>query len=154
ATKRLAEYAASLRYEDIPQDVRRRVVDAIADTAAVIMYGGKLEWSKIVIAHAQRTGPNGKSAILGAGNVRVQAPSAALAHGTMAHAFEMDNLTDPDSGSHPGASMFSSGLAIAQERGLSGKDLVTAMAAGAEVMIRVGRAAKGTLEPRGFHAPG
>jgi 2-methylcitrate dehydratase PrpD len=154
ATKRLAEYAASLRYEDIPQDVRRRVVDAIADTAAVIMYGGKLEWSKIVIAHAQRTGPNGKSAILGAGNVRVQAPSAALAHGTMAHAFEMDNLTDPDSGSHPGASMFSAGLAIAQERGLSGKDLVTAMAAGAEVMIRVGRAAQGTLEPRGFHAPG
>ena len=28
------------------------------------------------------------------------------------------------------------------------------MTAGAEVMIRVGRAAKGSLEPRGFHAPG
>ncbi len=50
--------------------------------------------------------------------------------------------------------MFSAGLAVAQERGLGGRELVTAMTAGAEVMIRIGRAAKGTLEPRGFHAPG
>jgi 2-methylcitrate dehydratase PrpD len=153
-TKRLAAYAAGLRYEDIPAPVRQRMVNAITDTAGVILYGGKLQWSEIVIAHAKRTGPGGKSAILGAGNATVQAPSAALAHGTMAHAFEMDNLTDPDSGSHPGASMFSAGLAVAQERGLSGRDLVAAMTAGAECMIRIGRAAKGTLEPRGFHAPG
>src|SRR5262245_59332407 len=71
----------------------------------------------------------------------------------MAHAFELDNLTNPDSGSHPGAAMMSSGLAVAQERGLSGRDLIGAMATGAEVMIRIGHAAKGTLEPRGFHAP-
>ena len=99
-------------------------------------------------------GPNGKSHILGTGGVMVQAPSAALAHGAMTHAFELDNLTDPDSGSHPGASMFSSGLAVAQERGLGGRELITGMTAGAEVMIRIGHAAKGTLEPRGFHAPG
>jgi 2-methylcitrate dehydratase PrpD len=153
-TKRLAQYAAALRYEDIPAAIRQRIVNAITDTAAVILYGGKLPWSEIIIAHAKRTGPGGKSAILGTGNLTVQAPSAALAHGAMAHAFEMDNLTDPDSGSHPGASMFSAGLAIAQERGSSGRDLVTAMTAGAECMIRIGRAAKGTLEPRGFHAPG
>ena len=39
-------------------------------------------------------------------------------------------------------------------RGLGGRDLIVGMTAGAEVMIRIGRAAKGTLEPRGFHAPG
>jgi 2-methylcitrate dehydratase PrpD len=153
-TKKLAQYAAALRYDDIPAAIRQRIVNAITDTAAVILYGGKLPWSAIVIAHAKRTGPGGKSAILGSGSITVQAPSAALAHGAMAHAFEMDNLTDPDSGSHPGASMFSAGLAIAQERGLSGRELVAAMTAGAEAMIRIGRAAKGTLEPRGFHAPG
>ena len=153
-TKRLAAYAAALRYEDIPQAVRQRIKDAITDTAAVILYGGKLPWSEIIIAHAKRTGPGGKSAILGTGLTNVQAPSAALAHGAMAHAFEMDNLTNPDSGSHPGAAMFSAGLAVAQERGLSGRELITAMTAGAETMIRIGRAANGTLEPRGFHAPG
>src|SRR5215467_14073621 len=73
-TKRLAAYAAGLRYEDIPAPVRQRIVNAITDTAGVILYGGKLQWSEIVIAHAKRTGPGGKSAILGMGNVTVQAP--------------------------------------------------------------------------------
>ena len=153
-TTRLAQYAAALRYEDIPAEVKLRIKNTIIDTVAVILYGGQLPWSQMVIAHAKRTGPGGKSAILGGGGVKVQAPSAALAHGTMAHAFELDNLTDPNSGSHPGAAMFSSGLAVAQERGLSGRDLMLAMTAGAEVMIRIGLAAKGSLEPRGFHAPG
>jgi 2-methylcitrate dehydratase PrpD len=153
-TRQLAQYASALRYEDIPADARLRVKNTIIDTVAVILYGGKLPWSQTVIAHAKRTGPNGKSAILGGGGANVQAPSAALAHGTMAHAFELDNLTDPNSGSHPGAAMFSSGLAIAQERGLGGRDLVLAMTSGGEVMIRIGLAAKGSLEPRGFHAPG
>ncbi|MEA2824730.1 MAG: hypothetical protein QOF03_1212 [Alphaproteobacteria bacterium] len=153
-TPKLAAYAAALRYEEIPPEVKQRIKDCITDTVAVILYGGKLPWSQMVIAHAKRTGPNGKSHILGTGGVTVQAPSAALAHGAMTHAFELDNLTDPDSGSHPGASMFSSGLAVAQERGLGGAALITGMTAGAEVMIRIGHAAKGTLEPRGFHAPG
>jgi len=153
-TTRLAQYASALRYEEIPAEVKLRVKNTIIDTVAVVLYGGQLPWSKMVIAHAKRTGPGGKSAILGGGGVNVQAPSAALAHGTMAHAFELDNLTDPNSGSHPGAAMFSSGLAVAQERGLSGRDLMLAMTAGGEVMIRIGLAAKGSLEPRGFHAPG
>jgi hypothetical protein len=109
-TPKLAAYAAGLRYEEIPAEVKQRIKDCITDTVAVILYGGKLPWSQMVIAHAKRTGPNGKSHILGTGGVMVQAPSAALAHGAMTHAFELDNLTDPDSGSHPGAAMFSSGL--------------------------------------------
>jgi 2-methylcitrate dehydratase PrpD len=153
-TTALAEYTAKFRYDDAPAEVRQRVKDCITDTVAVILYGGKLPWSQMIIAHAKRTGPNGKSHILGTGATAVQAPSAALAHGAMTHAFELDNLTNPDSGSHPGATMFSAGLAVAQERGLSGRALVEGMIAGAETMIRVGRAAKGTLEPRGFHAPG
>jgi 2-methylcitrate dehydratase PrpD len=152
-TIQLAEYAAGLRYDDIPDPVKQRIKNCITDTVAVILFGGQLPWSHIVIAHAKRYGRGGQSAILGTGET-VHAPSAALAHGAMAHAFEMDNLTDPNSGSHPGAVLFSSGLALAQERGLSGRALITAMTAGAEVMIRVGRAANGTLEPHGFHAPG
>jgi len=153
-TPKLAAYAAGLKYEDISPQVRQRIKDCITDTVAVILYGGKLPWSQMVIAHAHRSGAGGKSHILGTGGMTVYAPSAALAHGAMTHAFELDNLTNPDSGSHPGAAMFSSGLAVAQERGSSGRDLITGMTAGAEVMIRIGRAAKGTLEPRGFHAPG
>ena len=37
---------------------------------------------------------------------------------------------------------------------MSGRDVVAAFVAGAEVMIRIGRATKHTNEARGFHAPG
>src|SRR4029077_11514959 len=80
-TPKLAAYAANLRYEEIPDAVKQRIKDCITDTVAVILYGGKLPWSQMVIAHAKRTGPGGKSHILGAGSTTVQAPSAALAHG-------------------------------------------------------------------------
>jgi 2-methylcitrate dehydratase PrpD len=72
----------------------------------------------------------------------------------MTHAFELDSLTKPDSGSHPGATVFTAALAVAEDRGLSGRDLLTAFVAGAESMFRIGHATKHTNEARGFHAPG
>jgi 2-methylcitrate dehydratase PrpD len=50
--------------------------------------------------------------------------------------------------------MFTAALAVAQERGLGGRELLAAFVAGAEVMIRIGRATKHSNETRGFHAPG
>jgi len=154
ATMRLAEYAAALEYESVPASVLQRAKDCIADTVATIISGADLPWSRMIVAYAQRTGAGGRSRILCAGDVAVHAPSAALAHGALTHAFELDNLTKPDSGAHPGAALFSSALAVAQERALGGKDLLTAFIAGAETMIRIGRATKHTNEARGFHAPG
>jgi 2-methylcitrate dehydratase PrpD len=153
-TRRLADYASSLRYEDIPADVIQRAKDSIADTVAVIMFGGDLPWSRMIAAYAKANGGGGRSRILGAGAPLVHAPSAALANGAFAHAFEMDNLTKPNSGSHPGATMLSSALAVAQERGGGGRELLTAFVAGAEVMIRIGVATKHSNEEHGFHAPG
>ena len=66
----------------------------------------------------------------------------------------MDNLTWPNTGVHPGATMAMPALAVAQERGLSGRALLEAVVAGSELMIRVGRATKHNNETRGFHAPG
>ena len=84
----------------------------------------------------------------------VTAPYAALANGALAHAFELDGATRPSAGAHPGATIFTAALALAQERGFSGRALIAAFVAGAEVMIRIGRATKHSNETRGFHAPG
>jgi 2-methylcitrate dehydratase PrpD len=153
-TRHLAEYAASVRYEDLPPAVLQRAKDCIVDTVGTIIYGADLPWSKMIVAYARHNGAGGKSFILGAGEEPVHAPSAALANGALTHAFELDNLTKPDSGAHPGATLFTSALAVAQEQGIGGRELVTAFVAGAEVMIRIGRATKHTNEARGFHAPG
>ncbi len=152
-TVRLAEYAAALRYDDLPTAVVLQAKDCIIDTVAAAICGAALPWSHIVIDYAERTGPNGKSHILGSGSA-VQAPAAALANGALAHAFELDSLTRPGAGAHPGATVLPPALAIAQERGLGGRALIAAFVAGNEVMIRIGRATGHTNEARGFHAPG
>src|SRR5882762_7294311 len=153
-TVRLAEYAAALRYEDLPPAVIDCAKDAIIDTIAACICGSALPWSRIVIDYAERTGPGGTSRILGRGSA-VQAPSAALANGALAHAFELDSLTPPGAGAHPGATALPPSLAVAQQQGgISGRALIAAFVAGNEVMIRIGRATGHTNEARGFHAPG
>jgi 2-methylcitrate dehydratase PrpD len=153
-TIQLAEYAARLRYEDLPPEVVQRAKDCIADTVATVLFGYDLPWSQIVVQYARRNGTGGRSHILGAGDLGLHAPAAALANGALAHAFEMDNLTQPNSGSHPGGTIFPAALAMAQEHGLSGRETIAAVVAGFEVMIRVGRATGHSNERRGFHAPG
>jgi 2-methylcitrate dehydratase PrpD len=153
-TRELARFAAALRFQDIPPPVIQRAKDCIADTVGAIAFGAHLPWSRIVLDYAARTGRGGSSRILSPGGGRVRAPAAAFANGALAHAFELDNLTWPNSGVHPGATMFTPALAVAQERGLGGRDLLTGFVAGAEVMIRIGRATKHNNEGRGFHAPG
>ena len=153
-TVRLARYAAALRYQDLPAEIIRRAKECIADTVAAVICGAALPWSRIVIAYAGRTGPGGKSHILGSDRPAVQAPSAALANGALAHAFELDSLTRPGAGVHPGATLVPPALAIAQQQGLGGRALIAACVAGCEVMVRIGRATGHTNEQRGFHAPG
>ena len=64
-TVRLAEYAAGLRYDDLPPKVVQRAKDCITDTVAVIVQGSGLPWSRIVARYAQRIGAGGRSRILG-----------------------------------------------------------------------------------------
>jgi len=152
-TVRLAEYAAALRYEDLPAAVVRQAKECIIDTVGAIICGSTLPWSRIIIDYAERTGPGGRSRILGRGSA-VQAPAAALANGALAHAFELDSLTRPGAGAHPGATVLPPALAVAQEKGADGRALIAAFVAGNEVMIRIGRATGHTNEARGFHGPG
>src|SRR5436305_12333589 len=135
-TVRLAEYAAGLRYEDLPSAVIAAAKDAISDTIAACICGSALPWSRIVIDYAERTGPGGASRILGRGTA-VQAPAAALANGALAHAFELDSLTRPGAGAPPGATVLPPALGVAHQQGgagqsISGKALIAAFVAGNE----------------------
>src|SRR5271167_426342 len=145
--------AGSLRTAASCCPPKRSGVSDLRQLAAVIC-GSALPWSRIVIHYTERTGPGGKRCILGHRGAPVQANAAALANGALAHAFELDSLTRPGAGAHPGATVLPPALAIAQERGADGRALIAAFVAGNEVMIRIGRATGHTNEARGFHAPG
>jgi 2-methylcitrate dehydratase PrpD len=153
-TRALAEFAAALRYQDIPAPVVAMTKACVIDAVAVCLFGSTLPWSKSVEAFARHVGPQGASTILSAELPRVSALAAALANGTFAHAFEFDNLRQPSVGVHPGSTATVGALAVAEEYGASGRDFLTALVAGNECMLRTGLAAKQTSELMGFHAPG
>jgi 2-methylcitrate dehydratase PrpD len=125
-TRRLAQYAAELRYEDIPDEALKRARNTICDTVGAIIYGFELPWSKMICDYSIAFGRGGKSRILAPGLPAVQAPMAALANGSLAHAFELDGAAKPSVGVHPCATIFPAALAIAQEYELSGRDLLAA----------------------------
>ena len=153
ATKQLARYAVNLRYRDIPPEVIARAKDCLLDIITVALYGSTKPWSQTVVQFVKDQGLSGHSTVLGE-HRRVPAQLAALANGTMAHAFELDNVRQPGAGVHPGATAFLPALAMGEARKTNGKAFLTAFVAACEVMGRIGVAAGNSLEKRGFHAPG
>jgi 2-methylcitrate dehydratase PrpD len=152
-TKALAEFAAGLKFDDIPEDVRANARNCIQDAIGIAVFGAKLPWSRIVIDYARRNGAGGACSILGVRGAKASAPMAALANGALVHAFEMDSLRTPGTGVHPGG-IVPPALAVAEEQGASGKDLITAFVAAMEVTTRIGLATRHSSEEKGFHAPG
>ena len=152
-TKALAQFAAALRYEDIPAPAVAIAKACIVDTVGVVLFGSTMPWSRIVTDYVHHIG-DGSSTVLGPGFRSASAPGAAFANGAFAHAFEFDNLRQPSTGVHPGATVLTGALAAAEEAKVSGKDLITAFVAGLECMFRFALAAKSSSEKLGFHAPG
>src|SRR3954469_8452038 len=149
----LAEFVTSLDYRDLPSPVVEKAKACIIDTVAASIYGAQLPWSRIIIEYVKRTSATGHCAILGT-DALVRAPMAALANGSLAHAFELDAPVHPSVGVHPGPGCALPGLAVAQGREKSGKDLITAFVAGFEAMHRMADTSPQSSERKGFHAPG
>ena len=153
ASSKLADFAVGLTWDRIPPEVIERAKDCVIDTVAACAFGSQLPWTRTVIEYARRNSAPGECSVFGT-PVKVRAPFACLCNGAAAHAFELDALVEPSVGIHPSAALAVPGLAPAQGRKLSGKDLLTAYVAGFEVLWRIGHAANHSIEKVGFHSPG
>jgi len=153
ASQALAEFAVGLSYDRIPAEVIERAKDCVIDTVAACVFGSQLPWTRTVIEYAKRNSAPGECSVFGT-PIKVRAPFACLCNGAAAHAFELDALVEPSVGIHPSAALAVPGLAPAQGRKMSGKDLLSAIVAGFEVLYRIGDAAHHSIEKVGFHSPG
>src|SRR5687768_14122653 len=150
-TRKVAEYIARSRFEDLPPAVVEHVKLLVLDTIGVAIFGATLPWSDRLRATAHATEAPGRVAVWGT-SLAYSAPTAAMINGTAVHAFELD---DVGPGGHNGSVTLTSALAIGQHRGaLSGADLINAIAAGVEGAARANNAA-GRVPPEGpgFHGP-
>ena len=152
ATARLADFAAGLRFEDIPDAVVRRAEDLLVDWFGSVLAGQGARPVQSIARFALAMGPvDGPSEVIGA--ARGSSPlCAAMANAAAAHVAEQDDVHN-GSVFHPAAVVFPAALAAAQARGASGKALITAAVAGYEVGIRVGEFL-GRSHYRIFHTTG
>ena len=131
----LSDFVSGLRFQDLPGPVIERLKLSILDTLGCGVYGSTTPWGRIVSDYARRV--DGRCILWGSGG-RSDAANAALANGTMVHSFELDDV-HYGGRLHPGGVTVTVALALAAENGgVSRRDLLTALAAGYESVIRVG----------------
>tara|TARA_R110000787_G_scaffold285461_1_gene401080 strand:- start:1152 stop:2546 length:1395 start_codon:yes stop_codon:yes gene_type:complete len=151
-SRRLADFAAGLHYEDLPAEVVERTKLLILDTAGIMVRArNDAESTPAMVRAIERLGlATGDCAV--PGDVKTYAPSAAaLLNGTLAHSLDFDD-THAEASLHSSAPIVPAALAAAEMMGASGKDLIAACVAGYEVQIRLSLA----LGPsdhydRGYH---
>lgn len=155
-TKQLARWIASLEPDRIPEPVRKSIRLLTLDTLGAALHGRTQPWSQAVTTWAERQPPapgDGLASRWGAAAPGLRASEAALVNGTAAHAFELDDFHNAKV--HPGAVVVPAVLALAEARGLSGARVLSAIATGYEVMVRLSLAlGPSQAKGRGWHLTG
>jgi 2-methylcitrate dehydratase PrpD len=150
-TRALAEQARALSLSDIPETVRSWARQCVLDYIGCGIAGASDELVAILLAEMQEQGGKEVASVLGHAG-RLPVASASIVNGASSHALDFDdvNLAMPG---HPSVAILPALLALAEERGSSGGDVLTAFVAGYELQCRVGRTiAPGHYDVLGFHA--
>ncbi|MDH5534020.1 MAG: MmgE/PrpD family protein [Betaproteobacteria bacterium] len=152
-TRSLADWIANLRHADLPPRTREVVRLAIFDTVGCGVFGYNTPWAKTLLDWARAGGSAAEATVWGDSAPSLRVADAALANGTSAHAFELDDYHNAKL--HAGAVVVPAALAMAEKLGASGAALVTAIAAGYETMIRSSLALNpSAARLRGWHITG
>jgi 2-methylcitrate dehydratase PrpD len=152
-TVELARRSRAVGYGGMPDHIRALVRQCVLDTLGVAIAGAEEELVRILAAELA---DQGGAAVAGAPGLALRLParSAALLHGTVAHALDYDDVNMAMPG-HPSVAILPAVMALAEERGASGEAVMAAFAAGYETACRLGRAlAPGHYDGLGFHATG
>jgi 2-methylcitrate dehydratase PrpD len=150
-SRQLAQWVVGLRYDDLPPDVVDRAKGVTLHGLASVLLGSLTpagQGAVKLITEEEAVAKNGATIMVD--GARVTKGGAAFANAEMAMAggkwdtFRM--LT------HPGTSIIPGALVAAETTGASGRDYLTALAAGYEVMERLAADVIPTVMARGFHA--
>ena len=136
-SKALADFAAGLRFEDIPQPVLRRAEDLFLDWFGSALAGKGARPVEAIARYVARMGPAGGPSEVLISRGASTPMFAAMVNAAASHFAEQDDVHN-GSVFHPAAVIFPPVLAVAQSIGASGRDLLTASVAGYEVGIRIG----------------
>ena len=155
----LARFASACRGRlpaEVLDDAAGRVVDCVGNALAASASSDPGEPHVALLDVLQARGGRPDSSLFVKGP-KLPASAAALINGTLAHALDFDDTHLP-SVLHPSASVVPAAVAVAEEQGASGRDLLTAVAVGVEITNRLGMTAyvaeqrNSTFFVKGLHA--
>ncbi|HEX2827609.1 MAG TPA: MmgE/PrpD family protein [Burkholderiales bacterium] len=135
ATRTFAEYAAGLRYEDLPQPLVRLVKQCVLDTLGVSIAASTLATeARTLRDYVAGSGGKGVATIWGFGG-KAPAASAAFVNGSLGHMVDYD---DVGAGGHVSIVTIPVAFAVAEALGkVSGRDFIAAIAAGTDIHTRI-----------------
>jgi 2-methylcitrate dehydratase PrpD len=148
----LAQFAASLRYDDIPQPVREYCKDLLLDALACAVAGHRGDETHQIAALAAALAQSSESTVIG--GERLSLAGACMLNGYLITAVTMCDAHRATL-THITPEVVPAALAIAERDGASGRDLLVALAAGCEITTRVGLGIDyPAFRARGWHGPG
>lgn len=147
--RRFADFALGLRLDDIPADVieaaKLHLLDALGCGLAAVALRTADEGRALALADSGTA-----EASLLCSATRVPAASAAFANAMACHGLDFDD-THADSVCHVSTVVAPAALAAGEASAAKGADVLAALIAANEIMIRIGMAASGAFHARGFH---
>jgi len=151
-TQALARFAATLTYDQIPAAAREHCKNLLLDAVACALAGHQGEETAQVAAFASALAQSSESSIIGGSHL-------SLAGSTLLNGFLITAVTMCDvhraTLTHITPEVMPPALAIAERDDLSGRDLLVALAAGCEVMTRIGVGMDWpAARAKGWHGPG
>ncbi len=150
ATQHLADFAAAVQHDTLPHKVRACLQTLLIDYFRVASLGTATPWLAKLRAGLQPvTGP-GPATVLYS-DERVDVVRAAYLNGVIAGSLEWDD-THVGAMLHPGVTVWPAALAVGEMTGAAGTEIIAAVAAGYEVMIRVGLSVQPSHFRRGFQS--
>lgn len=140
-----ADFICNAKYEDLSPEAIEGAKKSILDTVGVILAASGVEPAvHAVHALVQEAGGAPQSTLMGFGG-KAPAVWAAFHNGALAHCLDFDDHA-PE-GHHPSSSIVPAALALAERAGgVSGRDLITAVAVGQDMFLRMRRSVASRLD--------
>ena len=151
-SRAIAERVVALERDGVPQDVWQYLKLCLADAVGIAFASRHYEFSRKSLDSLGVLGSAGGSTIIGQPEP-VALRDAALMNGLLIHGLDYDD-THLASVIHCTASAFPATLALAEQRKLTGEELLLATLIAVEVDALLGTQAGGVFQQVGFHPTG
>jgi len=152
STRALASFAAGLDVKSLPNDVRQKLGWLFLDHLRVCSIGARLPWSDWARRYVCLVGRAGNSHVLFEAET-VNPQHATFLNVTFGSSFDGDD-THVGAMLHPGIAAWSAALAVGEHTGTSGPDVLAAVVAAYETIVRIGLSVQPGHFKRGFQSTG